>query len=133
MHDDIIIATKTEDEHYKALEKNIHLVGGTQPHTQRTKMSISLSGHPILGNTFHQRRNQTMSPPQRKEDVPSFFISLLQSHAKFIPIQSLEVVLTGCDNDGQRSHNTNLGIGLVTHSLFAFFNQLSHSFKHICR
>ena len=97
IHDDIIVATKTEQEHYKALEKIFILLEEHNLTLNGPKCLFLSQDIPFWGMRFTKdgikpcpekcKALQEMSPPQRKEDIPSF-ISLLQSHAKFIPMFS---------------------------------------------
>ena len=97
IHDDIILATETVDQHYKVLEKVFILLEEHNLTLKGSKCIFLSQDIPFWGMRFTSqgikpcpekcKAIQEMSPPQRKEDVASF-ISLLQSHAKFIPMFS---------------------------------------------
>ena len=95
IHDDIIIATKTQEEHYDILLKTFEILEEHNLTLNGSKCIFMSQDIPFWGMRFTNegikpcpekcRALQEMTPPQRKEDVASF-ISLLQSHAKFIPM-----------------------------------------------
>lgn len=95
IHDDIIIATKSQEEHYIILEKVLELLKEHNLTLKGPKCIFLSQNIPFWGMRFTSKgikpcpdkckALQEMSPPQKKEDVASF-ISLLQSHSKFIPM-----------------------------------------------
>ena len=97
IHDDIVLATKSQDEHYVVLEKILTLLEEHNLTLKGPKCIFLSQNIPFWGMRFTSKgikpcpdkckALQEMTPPQRKEDVASF-ISLLQSHSKFIPMFS---------------------------------------------
>ena len=95
IHDDLLIATETLEQHYAVVERTLKLIKERGLMLNGPKCEFVLQDIPFWGMRFTNQGIQpcpekikalwVMKPPMRKEDVPSF-ISLLQSHSKFIPL-----------------------------------------------
>ena len=97
IHDDILIATKTEEEQYAVLDTVLELLEEEGLTLNGDKCIFVSQDIPFWGMRFTKdgikpdpkkcKALQEMDPPSRKEDVPSF-ISMLSAHSRFIPMFS---------------------------------------------
>ena len=97
IHDDILIATKTEEEQYAVLDMVLELLEEEGLTLNGEKCIFVSQDIPFWGMRFTKdgikpdpkkcKALQEMDPPRRKEDVPSF-ISMLSAHSRFIPMFS---------------------------------------------
>ena len=97
IHDDILIATETEEEQYAVLDKILQLLEESGLTLNGEKCIFVSQDIPFWGMRFTKdgikpdpakcKAFQEMDPPTRKEDVASF-ISMLTAHSRFIPMFS---------------------------------------------